>query len=47
VLREHSLTTTVPADYFEALLAVLDEPARPNPPLRPAARRARRQVTRR
>jgi uncharacterized protein (DUF1778 family) len=41
VLREHSLTTAVPADFFDDLLAALDEPARPNEALRAAARRAR------
>jgi uncharacterized protein (DUF1778 family) len=41
VLREHSLVTAVPAEFFDDLLAALDEPARPNKALRAAARRAR------
>ncbi len=35
-------TTTVPADFFDALLAALDRPAEPNEPLTRAARRPRR-----
>lgn len=38
---EEALTTTVPADYFDALLAALDT-AGPAPQLAKAARRARR-----
>jgi uncharacterized protein (DUF1778 family) len=41
VLREYSLLTSVPSAYFDALLATLDEPARPNEALREAVRRAR------
>ena len=29
VLREQALVTTVPADFFDSLLAALDEPAQP------------------
>ena len=47
VLREHSLATTVPAAFFDSLLAALDEPPRPNAALRAAARRARDEVGRR
>ena len=38
VLATHTL---VPADYFDRLLAALDEPAEPNEALRKAARRPR------
>jgi len=47
VLREHSLVTTVPADFFDSLLAALDQPAQPSKALRAAARRARDQVRQR
>ena len=39
VLATHTL---VPADYFDQLLAALDEPVEPNEALRQAARRPRR-----
>ena len=39
VLATH---TVVPADYFDQLVAALDETAKPNPALRAAARRPRR-----
>jgi uncharacterized protein (DUF1778 family) len=35
-------STVVPAKYFEALLAALDEPPEPSPRLAAAAKRARR-----
>lgn len=35
--------TVVPSDYFDELLAALDEPAEPSPVLAAAAGRARRQ----
>ncbi len=35
--------TVVPSDYFDQLLAALDEPAEPSPRLAAAAERARRQ----
>lgn len=43
VIAEHS-TTLVPADYFEALYASLDAPARPNRALAAAAAKRRRVV---
>lgn len=46
VLREHEATTHVPAHFFDDLLAALDAPARPDPALAAAARRARDLVTR-
>jgi uncharacterized protein (DUF1778 family) len=39
VLREHAVMTTVPGEFFDALLVALDEPARPSEALRAAARR--------
>lgn len=36
-------STVVPADYFEALLAALDDPPQPSPRLTTAAKRTRRQ----
>ena len=42
VMAEHS-STTVPPDYFDRLLAALDEPAEPSPRLAAAAKRARRR----
>ena len=47
VLREQALVTTVPADFFDSLLAALDEPAQPSAALRAAAQRARGQVRQR
>jgi uncharacterized protein (DUF1778 family) len=41
VIREHEATTAVPAEFFDELLAALDEPARPNIALSRAAERAR------
>jgi len=41
VLRDHALVTSVPADFFDSLLAALDEPAQPNASLIKAARRRR------
>ncbi len=35
--------TVVPSDYFDQLLAALDEPAEPSPRLAASAKRARRQ----
>jgi uncharacterized protein (DUF1778 family) len=35
--------TVVPADYFDQLLAALDEPTEPSPILSAAAKRARRR----
>jgi uncharacterized protein (DUF1778 family) len=42
LIAEHS-ATTVPSDYFDRLLAALDEPPEPSPRLAAAAKRARRQ----
>ncbi|HEX8306606.1 MAG TPA: DUF1778 domain-containing protein [Jatrophihabitans sp.] len=39
VLASH---TVVPEDYFDQLIAALDEPVTPNEPLRAVARRPRR-----
>jgi uncharacterized protein (DUF1778 family) len=47
VLREHMLTTVVPADFFDDLLRTLDAPAKPNEVLKAAARRARNAVEQR
>lgn len=46
ILREHDTQTTVPAAFFEDLLAALDAPAQSNDALARAAQRARRLVTR-
>ena len=46
VLREHEVITRVPADFFDELIAALDEPPAPNPALRRAAARAQRVVRR-
>ncbi len=47
VLREHDATVTVPAAYFDELLAALDVPAHANENLAEAFRRGRGLVTRR
>jgi uncharacterized protein (DUF1778 family) len=47
VLHEHSLTTTVPAAFFDSLLEALDSPSRPNDALTRASRRIDDVVTRR
>lgn len=48
VLVEHShLVTIVPADFFEELLAALDEPPAPSKALISAAKRVQAQVERR
>ncbi len=41
VLREHDAQTTVPAGFFDDLLAALDAPAQANDALARAAERAR------
>ena len=46
VLREHDAVTVVPADYFDQLIAALDETPRASAPLARAAVRARRSVRR-
>lgn len=46
VLREHEATTTVPAGFFDELLAALDSPPSSNAALERAARRSRDVVTR-
>ncbi|BBZ52347.1 DUF1778 domain-containing protein [Mycobacterium heidelbergense] len=46
ILREHQAATTVPAEFFDELLAALDAPANPNAELARAAKHARRIVTR-
>jgi uncharacterized protein (DUF1778 family) len=47
VLREHDLVTVVPAEFFDELLAALDEPGAANPALRAAAKRSRSVAKRR
>jgi uncharacterized protein (DUF1778 family) len=47
VVREHSLVTPVSADFFDALLAALDEPPRSNEALVRAAARLDDVVVRR
>jgi uncharacterized protein (DUF1778 family) len=42
VIAEHS-STVVPSDYFEQLLAALDEAPEPSPGLAAVAKRVRRQ----
>lgn len=41
IVREHDAQTRVPAEFFDELLAALDDPARPSSALARAARRAR------
>ena len=47
VLRDHEATITVPAEFFDDLLAALDAPAQANTNLTKAFRRSRDIVTRR
>lgn len=47
VLREHMLTTVVPAEFYDDLLRALDAPAKPNEALTAAAHRARNIVEQR
>lgn len=46
IIREYEATTTVPAEFFDEVLAALDAPASPDAGLIRAARRARTMVTR-
>jgi uncharacterized protein (DUF1778 family) len=46
VLKEHEATTTVPAEFFDDLMAALDAPAVPNAALADAAARLRENVIR-
>jgi uncharacterized protein (DUF1778 family) len=46
VMAEHDAQTAVPAEFFDDLLAAFDQPARPAPALRRAARRGRGAVSR-
>jgi uncharacterized protein (DUF1778 family) len=46
VLREHEWTTTVPAEFFDDLMAALQEPPRPNSALAGAAARLSHAVDR-
>ncbi|MFT4294503.1 MAG: DUF1778 domain-containing protein [Micropruina sp.] len=39
VLREHEAITTVPAEFFDELIAAFDEPVQRSPALAAAARR--------
>jgi uncharacterized protein (DUF1778 family) len=47
VLQAHDLVTDVPGDFFDTLLAALDEPPTANPALTRAAKRARKTVRQR
>jgi uncharacterized protein (DUF1778 family) len=46
IIREHEATTTVPVEFFDALLDALDAPPRANAALARAAERARETVSR-
>lgn len=46
VLREHEATTTVPAAFFDDLLAAMDAPAQPSVALAAAAAQLAERVTR-
>jgi uncharacterized protein (DUF1778 family) len=46
ILREHEATTTVPAAFFDDLLAAMDAPVEANPALAAAARQLAGRVTR-
>lgn len=46
IIREYEATTTVPAEFFDEVLAALDAPASPNAALARAAKRARTVVSR-
>jgi len=46
ILREYEATTTVPAEFFDDLIAAFDAPAKPNPALRRAAKKLRTTVAR-
>ncbi|MGH3626966.1 MAG: DUF1778 domain-containing protein [Sciscionella sp.] len=46
IIEEHEATTTVPVEFFDALLAALDAPAAPNATLARAAGRASELLTR-
>jgi len=46
VLREHEATTTVPAEFFDDLIAAFDAPAKASPGLRKAAKKLQTTVTR-
>lgn len=46
VLREHEATTTVPAEFFDDLMAAFDMPAQASPALSAAAARLRETVVR-
>ena len=46
ILREYEGATTVPAEFFDDLIAAFDTPAKANPGLRKAAKRLRATVTR-
>jgi uncharacterized protein (DUF1778 family) len=46
VLREHQAITTVPAEFFDELIAAFDQPAQVSPALADAANRMREIVTR-
>jgi len=46
VLRDHEATTTVPAEFFDELIAALDAPTRPSAALTDAAARLQATVIR-
>lgn len=46
ILREHESTTTVPAEFFDDLIAAFDAPAKSNAALHKAAKTLRTTVAR-
>ena len=46
IVRQHETHTSVPAEFFDALIASLDEPAEVNPALAKAARRSHTRAAR-
>jgi len=46
ILKEHEVTTAVPAEFFDELVAALDAPAQPSVALTEAAARLRENVVR-
>ncbi len=46
IVREHDAATTVPAEFFDELIAALDEPPQTSPALVKAAKRLNKTVIR-
>jgi uncharacterized protein (DUF1778 family) len=46
ILREHDATTTVPAAFFDDLIAAMDAPVEPNPALVEATAQLAERITR-